>query len=154
MAIDILTLKVVPSDEAVKKEVVFKLNAFKTTDSFSDYAALAMKIKDLLLMEPGTHPGAVDMGVGIRNYLMEIADSTTIQALTSDTETQIRKFIPTTAIKRVEYMINLQESDRNKLYLIVHINKEDSGETGYFGIGISKSSNTLKTSDVLVDLYL
>lgn len=153
MAIDFTTYKVVPEDEAGKKELIFRLNAFKTTDSYDGFPALATKLRDLLLMEAGTHPGAIGMGIGIRNYMTDLADDITLQALTDATESQIKQYLPTSDIKSVEYKVNTVEGDRNKLYLVVYLNETaDEFQSRMFALGINDS--LVRKKDVISDIYM
>lgn len=153
MANDYSDYDVKPEDEAVKDELVFKLTAFKTTGKFTGLQALAIKIQDLLLMEPGTHPDALGMGVGLRNSLMDLLDSTTIDELNLRTERQIATYLPNNMVKRVEFIKNGKESDRNKLYVFIHLNKDDENfANNYFAIGFGNDSS--KSRETVSSVYM
>lgn len=153
MANDYSDYDVKPEDEAVKDELLFKLTAFKTTGKFTGLQALAIKIQDLLLMEPGTHPDALGMGVGLRNSLMDLLDSTTIDELNLRTERQIATYIPNNMVKRVEFIKNGKDNDRNKLYVFIHLNKDDENfANNYFAIGFGNDSS--KSRETVSSVYM
>jgi predicted ATP-dependent Lon-type protease len=93
------------------------------------------------------------MGIGIRNYMTDLADDITIQALTDITESQIKQYLPTSDIKSVEYKVNTAEGDRNKLYLIVYLNETaDEFQSRMFALGINDS--LVRKTDVISDIYM
>ena len=64
--IDFRTLEIDLQAETTKAEVQMRLNAFKVTDSYTGLQALAIKIRDIVLMEPNTQPNALEMSLVIR----------------------------------------------------------------------------------------
>jgi hypothetical protein len=153
MANDYANYPVDPTAEAGKQELIFKLTAFKTTGKYTDYQAFAIKLQELLLMEPGTHPDALGMGVGIRNSLMDLLDSATIDDLTRRTEQQIATYLPNNMLKKIEFIKNGKEGDRNQLYLFVHINKEDENfANNFFAIGFGNDGS--KTRETISSIHM
>mgnify|MGYP003595762071 CR=1 FL=1 len=92
-------------------------------------------------MSPGTTPDAIDMGVDVRNYVMEFMDAATLNELNQKANEQVRKYLPTSAIKSVEFLKSEVPTDVNKLYVLVYLNKtfEEFLQT-YFAIGFSNNS--------------
>lgn len=151
MAIDFLKLEIEPEVESLKREEQFRLNAFSTSDSYSGLSALALKIRDLVLMEPNTHPAALDMGVGIKNYMMELADDTTLQSLVNITTEQIEKFLPNDKIQSVDYRYVNTTKIKGVLYLFVYIEGEREDPTSF---AISFSNNFQHRSVIVSEVYL
>lgn len=140
-------------NEALKNEETFFPSAFTNSFKYTDLQALALKIQDLLLMEKGTNPSAMAMGVGIKNYLFEFLDDATIAILTEEITYQQQTFIPNNLIRNFQFFRNnLENSERNKLYLFIYLNKNDEYEEEYFAIDVSinnDSSNTINS-----DIYI
>jgi hypothetical protein len=111
--------------EALKDEISFTMNAFNVTQAYTDYIGLALRLRDLLLMERGTNPAAPSMGVGIRNYLMEIADSQTLADLKEAIQSQIDIWLPTDQIVDFSLTPNPLITDRNKVAIIFQLKNTD-----------------------------
>ena len=142
-----------PVSESVKQEMIFKLTAFKTTGKYTSFQAFAVKLQDLLLMEPGTQPDAIGMGCGIKNYLMELLDENTIAEMNALVERQIKTYLPNDVVKKVEFIKNGREGDRNKVYLFIYVNKEDEAFTAnYFAIGFGNDAS--KTRETVSSIYM
>lgn len=151
MAIDYNSFSV--ENEATKNEETFFASAFTNSFKYTDLQALALKIQELLLMEKGTNPAAIEMGVGIKDYLFDFLDETTLSQLTQEVNYQQQKFIPTNLIKRFEFYKNdLDAGGRNKLYIFVHLNNYTNYAVEYFAIDITVNS-TNKTK-VISNIYL
>lgn len=130
-----------PADEAIKSEQTLEINAFGTTNAFSDYYALALRVQQLFLMEPGTNPAAVEMGIGIKNYLMEIADTQTLDEIYAVSKYQLSRYLPTEEIRDITVESILDASNIRKLYVKVYLNKTDEDfKAGMFAIGIHLDS--------------
>jgi hypothetical protein len=89
--------------ESTKIETTLTLNAFGTTQNYTDLQALAKRIQSIILMEPGTNPANIEMGVGIRNFVTEFMDDTTLTRLSRITLDQVNRFIPTQLVKDITY---------------------------------------------------
>lgn len=89
--------------ESTKIETTLTLNAFGTTQNYTELQALAKRIQSLILLEPGTNPANIEMGVGIRNYVTEFMDDTTLTRLSRVTLDQVNRFIPTQLVKDITY---------------------------------------------------
>lgn len=139
--------------ESEKNEVTFFLSAFADTAYYTDLQAFAVKLRDLILMEAGTNPAAIDMGVGIRNYLFEFLDDETLQYLNQAVNEQQRKYLPSELIKRIEFNVNGNNDDRNKLYIFVYVNNDDQQySSNYFAIGIGTDAS--KSSELVSQIYI
>lgn len=89
--------------ESTKIETTLTLNAFGTTQNYTELQALAKRIQSIILMEAGTNPSNIEMGVGIRNYVTEFMDDITLSRLSKLTMDQVNKFIPTRLVKDITY---------------------------------------------------
>ena len=125
--------------ESIRDEVSFEQSAFMTSHNFSDLVAFAKRLQALIIMEPGTHPNAVGMGVGIRNYLMEFGDPITIGEIRSRIESQIEKYVPNNVISSIEVMFNPLADDNNNLYIFFEISEGNE-------LGIEQERFALKLS--------
>ncbi|BDH16483.1 MAG: hypothetical protein [Bacteriophage sp.] len=154
MATDYSDYKVDPNKESIKNEETFIPSAFIDSHKFTGVQALALKMQELILMEKGTNPAALGMGVGIRNYLFELADGETISTLVSEITSQQQTYLPTNLIKRVEVIRTDRPTERNNIFIFIHLNTIDENYTNnYFAIGltdkVSKNENT-----ILSEIYL
>jgi hypothetical protein len=154
MVTDYSEYKINSNEESIKNEETFIPSAFIDSHKFTGVQALALKMQELILMEKGTNPAALGMGVGIRNYLFELADEETISALVSEITSQQQTFLPTNLIKRVEIIRTDRPTERNNIFIFIHLNNIDENYTNnYFAIGltdkVSKNENT-----ILSEIYL
>lgn len=151
MTNDYSQYEVNPQDEAVKEEVTFEPSQFKNTAAHKSLSALAFKLQDLLLMEAGTNPAAVDMGVGIRNYLQEPQDDVTLENLNRIIQYQQQTYLPSSLIKSLQF--RRDPVVLNKIYLFVQINNENGDYIrDFFAIGLSSDAQrqTKTLSEVLL----
>ena len=77
-----------------RKEVQIEANNFGTTGQYDELQSLAIQVRNLIMMEPGTMPNAMDMGVGARLYVMERALPEVLSDLRQKIELNCRKFLP------------------------------------------------------------
>jgi len=151
MPIDYAEYEVDIQAEALKEEVTFQPSQFKNTAAHKELSALAFKLQDLLLMETGTNPAAVDMGVGIRNYLSEPQDDVTLETLNRLIQYQQQTYLPTPLIRSLQF--RRDPTVANKIYLFVQINNEnDDYIRDFFAIGLSSDAQrqTKTLSEVLL----
>ena len=149
--IDYADYELDPQKEASKEEITFEASPFKTTATYKDLSALAFKLQDLLLMESGTNPAAVDMGVGIRNYLQEPQDDITLEGLNRLIQYQQQTYLPTPLVKSLQF--RRDPNILNKIYLFVQINNDnDEYIRDFFAIGLSSDGQrqTKTLSEVLI----
>lgn len=153
MAIDYATYEISSTLESLKNEESYVASAFENSYKYNDLRGLALRFQDLLLMEKGTNPAAIDMGCAIRTYLFEYVDDITLEQMNALVSEQQKKYLPSDAIKSLEFVRSPREDETNKLYLFVHLNKYDEDyKVKYFAIGLA--SNSSKTSKVLSGLYI
>jgi hypothetical protein len=117
-------------NECFLKEYVLNVNDYGTTESISDVLALAREIQTLMLIIPGTYPNHGDLGIGIQTYQFEILDSQTLSEIQRRCNTQISKYIPTSAIQniRVEKVDNKLTGKNNTIGVLLNLAKPLSGK--------------------------
>lgn len=153
MATDYATYEINSTLESLKNEESYVASAFEDSYKYNDLRGLALKLQDLLLMEKGTNPAAMDMGCAIRTYLFEHVDDITLGEMNAMVSSQQRKYLPSDVIKSLEFIRSPREDEPNKLYLFVHLNEYDEQyKTKYFAVGLASSSST--TSKVFSELYI
>lgn len=153
MATDYAAYSVSPEAESQKHEITFMMSAFNDTVKYTDIQAYALKLQELILMEAGTNPAAVGMGIGIRNYLFEFLDSITLENLAKITLEQQRKYLPSTLVKDIEYRSSGLKGERNMVHIFVYLNEYDENySNNYFAIGVGIDAS--KTSKVLSQIYM
>jgi hypothetical protein len=140
--------------EALKDEISFTMNAFNQTQTYSDYIALAFRLRDLLLMERGTNPAAPSMGVGIRNYLMEIADSITLSDLKQAIQSQIDIWLPTDQIVDFTLTPNPQITDRNKVAIIFQLKNTNTQFNSSNAFAITVDGNVTRSGSLVSQIYI
>lgn len=143
-------------EESTKREETFALNVFEETESYDGLIALASRIQTLLLMEPGHNPSAVDMGVGIRNFLMEAFDELTQQELLRNVQNQIAKFIPSNSI--IDIDINFVDESNKRtgtLYLFFTVYDSEHPElAGKFGLSFGKDNSSFRSDAIGSKIYI
>lgn len=140
-------------DESLKEEVTFSSSQFSTSAVYTGMQALAKRIQTLFLMEPGTNPSAVTMGIGIRNYLMEFKDNETLTGLNNIALEQIRRFIPSDLVRSVSFMENTSKDGYSSIICVVYINKtQEEFERDYFALEFS--SQVSIRSDTISKIYI
>ena len=141
------------ANEAIKQEETFILSAFNDSYKYTELQALSIKLRELILMEKGTNPAALGMGVGIRNYLFEFMDDTSLYQLTEEVTAQQRLYLPSSLIKSFKFVRNKKgDPDRNKLFLFIYLNKTPDNTLDYFALSLKPS--TFNTSTVGSDIYM
>jgi len=141
-----------PSDEALKTEQSLEISAFGTTTVSNSYTALALRVQQLFLLEPGTNPAAITMGIGIRNYLMELADKQTLDEIYNNAKSQLDKFLPSDEIRDISVEAQLDASNIRTLIIKVFLHKtNDEFKSGIFAVTFS-SNNT--NSKVYSQIYI
>ena len=85
-----------------ENELTLNRSEFNTLDQRTDKFALAQTIQNILLFHKGNFPNQPQLGVGIEDYLFELANQDTIREIEDKINNQIKAFIPT------DYNINFE----------------------------------------------
>ena len=85
-----------------ENELTLNRSEFNTLDQRTDKFALAQTIQNILLFHKGNFPNQPQLGVGIEDYLFELANQDTIREIEDNINNQIKTFIPT------DYNINFE----------------------------------------------
>lgn len=113
-------------------EITCDVNSVGRTKVIDDkLLAFTTRLQTLLLMNKGTMPNDPDMGIGIKTYVYEFADGSTIATLRSEIDKQIKKYIPNPypAVIDVE-MANDPHRKNAKIFVVaVKVNSEDRDGT-------------------------
>ena len=113
-------------DYRFKNELVLNRSSFNLLDQRVDKHALAQTIQNILIMRKGTYPNQPELGVGIEDYLFELADADTLRNIKVEIDKQIKMFIPTNY--NIEFEVENGSRDRMSILSITFdINK--TGET-------------------------
>jgi phage baseplate assembly protein W len=132
-----------------KSELVLDKNNFHQMEMREDKVALAQVIQNLLFTEKGTYPNQPSLGIGIENYLFELADKGTLTTLKDEIKAQIEKFSPTEYL--VENNVKKEIVNGNTVLLLTFVIRDltKSTETE-FGIAVAKSKKTQKLISKLI----
>lgn len=142
------------NNEAIRPEDTLKINEFGNTHKWHKQFAIAFKVRNLVLIEKGTIPSNVDMGVGIRNYVMEFLDSETISNLKEEIFRQVHKYIPNNNISRLELKTNEDDKriERNSLLLVLGFGKfgDDDDITE---IALKFGTNSIDKNKLVTEMF-
>lgn len=113
-------------DYRFKNELVLNRSSFNQLDQRVDKHALAQTIQNILIMRKGTYPNQPELGVGIEDYLFELADADTLRNIEVEIDKQLKMFVPTNY--NIEFEVENGSRDRLSILSITFdINK--TGET-------------------------
>lgn len=76
-------------------ELTLNRSEFNRLDQRTDKISLAQTIQNLLIIKKGTYPNQPELGIGIEEYMFELASEDVIRDLEYAIDEQIKKFIPT-----------------------------------------------------------
>jgi len=85
----------------VMPEMQMSINSFRQSAYETGVRAIALRAQNLLLMEKGTYPDAMDMGVGIGMYLFESITEDLVILLQSEISGQLREYLPDILVDEV-----------------------------------------------------
>lgn len=104
--------------EELRDELILGFNNFKEPDTKENYMALAQKILNLLLLEPGTYPDSPEMGINISKYQFELLTPDILSSIQNDINTQVNRYIPSNNIQKIAVFQN-NNSKTNAIELII-----------------------------------
>ena len=76
-----------------RDELLLDEDSFYKPARRNNLEALAQTIQNLLIIEKGTYPNDPNLGVGIANYMFDLADNITITKIESEIKDQIVTYI-------------------------------------------------------------
>lgn len=79
--------------EEFKKDITLNINNFKKLSYLYDREALARMLQNIIVTKKGTYPNNPDFGVGIENYMFELADGKTMSEMMTNINEQIARWI-------------------------------------------------------------
>jgi hypothetical protein len=123
--------------EAEKTEFTLEVSPYREAGRSRGAVGLARQLQTLLIMEPGTIPGALDAGVGIGSYEYEFMDSSTISDLTTRVSNQLSRFLPNNLI--ADLAISVVDGEANAKVLAVRV--------------LLKSTNTDSNEKMILALF-
>ena len=106
---------------------------FSKAKEVDELTAVAIRLNNLILMDQGTMPNDPKMGVGIRKYKFEYANTETIYKLRNDILEQMEMYLP---IER-NYDINV--------YIEIDPDSLDNKKVIYVKFDIMYKNNEIKT---------
>ena len=138
--------------------ITLNINNFKKLSYLNDREALARMIQNIIVTKKGTYPNNPDFGVGIENYMFELADGKTLSELTSNINEQLSKWVRNDYNIQVDgQYINSNNNQYKNLVLYFSISTEDNsnvfGEdnTELFALFLT---NDLKNKKIISKLEL
>ena len=145
-------------NENFKKDITLNINNFKKLSYLYDREALARMIQNIIVTKKGTYPNNPDFGVGIENYMFELADGKTLSELTSNINEQLSKWVRNDYNIQVDgQYVNSNNNQYKNLVLYFSISTEDNsnvfGEdnTELFALFLT---NDLKNKKIISKLEL
>ena len=143
-----------PNTTGLEIETSFIENAFKTSYDYEKAFAVAKRLQTLVLMEPGTLPNLVDCGLGIRTYLFNFRDSTTINTINSKIQDQVQKYMPNNNIQSVEAEFFVDKSGSQKSIVIKAVLFDSSNNELARQIAVTFQKPIGFSDKIISDIYL
>jgi len=117
-------ISIAPSEDDT---IYFRNEALLDSDVFNkpmyrtNLEALAQVIQNLLIYEPGTFPNDPELGVGIADYMFELADDITLRQISDNIENQIKTYVAHPGTNVNVDVKNYNTTDRNLNTLIINV---------------------------------
>lgn len=86
---------------SLKDEPTFGVNVFGKNEILTKVDGLAVKLQNLCLTRPNTLPNMGSFGLGLQDYLMEIADERTLSDIRSLIQNGVDKWVPDAPIENI-----------------------------------------------------
>lgn len=132
-----------------KSEMILDRSAYNVLDIRQDKLALAQTIQNIILFRPGNFPNQPQLGVGIEDYLFELADDATLRKLKENIESQIKAYAPTTF--NVNFTVNHDTKNSvNVVTIDFKIMDTNDTEALAFSINFGTTSNNKKVVSKLI----
>lgn len=94
MALGNFTIKKVAPERIFRNELTLESESGHSSLKIREnLESLAQNLQNLVIMERGTYPNDPTLGVGIQNYIYELDDAETINALEQNIKSQISHYI-------------------------------------------------------------
>jgi hypothetical protein len=147
---------------AILKEPDLDIGPFMGTRELGGLEAVAVRIKNLLLMEPGTHPDDADMGVGLGLYRSEILTEELRGNLAFRIQRQILKYLTDAPLTQVTVTqgadpllshANLVDSNPVQDAKRINIRIRFSDDETLGGTLVFSASNDKKTNRTTVEVF-
>lgn len=118
------------SADPTKIEFIMRESDFKELDYVSGIQALAINIQTLFITEPGTYPSDPELGIGIRNFIHDILDQTTIGEIKRRAMAQIKKYIPSERIidikvEKIQTADDIKNGIENSIGVLIAIDPRE-----------------------------
>ena len=75
-------------------DFTFNKGPYARAGEVRDVSAIILGIRDILLSRPGNYPFTPSFGMNIEKYQFDLLDQTTIDAIRSELQSQIERYIP------------------------------------------------------------
>lgn len=129
----------------LSKEQTLWVDDFSNAKEVDELTAVAIRLNNLILMDPGTMPNDPKMGVGIRKYKFEYANTDTIYKLRNNILEQMELYLPIEKNYNIDVLIQIDKdsldnkkviyvkfdiyykNNENKTFIIEYKNSENSG---------------------------
>lgn len=111
-------------------ELTLNRSEFNRLDQRTDKIALAQTIQNLLIIKKGTYPNQPELGIGIEEYMFELASEDVIRDLEFAIDEQIKKFIPTNYNIEFEVDTDSQYSKKGLSVLSITFTINDNENDG------------------------
>ena len=131
---------------ALTTEQTLWVDDFNISKEVDELTAIAIRLNNLIMMNPGTMPNDPKMGVGVRKYNFEYANTETIYKLRNDILEQMELYLPIEKNYDINVFIEADEdslyhnkkviyikfdilykNNKNKTFIIAYKNPENSG---------------------------
>ena len=111
-------------------ELTLNRSEFNRLDQRTDKISLAQTIQNLLIIKKGTYPNQPELGIGIEEYMFELASEDVIRDLEYAIDEQIKKFIPTNYNIEFEVDTDSQYSKKGLSVLSITFTINDNENDG------------------------
>lgn len=105
----------------LEDELLLDVNNFNQSSKYEDFLALAKRIQNILLTEPGTNPNIPEFGVGLQMYNFEFLDNDTLSVIETNINEQVSKYVALNAPINIKLEIIKDNRGRNNVTGLINI---------------------------------
>ena len=136
---------------SILKEATFLIDAYNSSHEITGLPALAKRVQTLLLTEPNKIPNLPGAGVGIGNYLFDMADDVTLDKINFAVSENLRLFLPEYTFSSIESKFIKDSSNRTSLAVLIKISSSEEIDKNSFALVFS--SERSGNSNIISDFY-
>lgn len=150
-----------PNVNGLELEVSLIETNFKTSYNYETVTALAKRFQNLLLMEKNTLPNLPNCGMGIKTYLFNLKDETSLIEIKNELFNQIKLYLPNTfeSILNVDvsfYKDRISNTTKGIIVYFIVATNDVSDEARKIAITaeVENSTSTTYSQKIISNIYI